>query len=76
VDVFTVDGLGRMELEERICGSKLPAQIDTVHHRVELVFKSDYASSRKGFMGRYEFIDESKLNNIGRFNNYSNLLIT
>ena len=48
-------------LEERFCGTKTPADMVSVHQRVEVVFKSDYTGGKQmGFLGRYEFIQESK----------------
>jgi len=59
MDVFTIDMENTMNLKARLCGDKLPDPIVSIHHRLELVFKSDYAGSRRGFFGRYEFLDES-----------------
>jgi len=58
MDVFTIDMDNTMNLEARLCGDKLPDPILSIHQRLELVFKSDYAASRRGFFGRYEFLDE------------------
>jgi len=58
MDVFTIDLDNTMNLESRLCGDQLPQPIISVHQRVELVFKSDYAGARRGFRGRYEFLDE------------------
>ena len=47
-------------LEDRLCGHDIPDDIVSIHQRVELVFKSDYTGGKQnGFLGRYEFIDES-----------------
>ena len=61
IDVFTIDVDHMKHLEDRLCGSVLPAPIIAVHQRLELVFKSDYAGAHKGFLGTYQFIDERKL---------------
>jgi len=58
IDVFTIDTDNMMNLEDRLCGEKKPNPIVSVHRRLELVFKSDYARSRRGFKGKYHFLDE------------------
>ena len=58
MDVFTIDMDNTMNLVARLCGDQLPEPILSIHQRLELVFKSDYAGSRRGFFGRYEFLDE------------------
>jgi len=58
MDVFTIDMDNTMNLVARLCGDELPEPILSIHQRLELVFKSDYAGSRRGFFGRYEFLDE------------------
>ena len=61
MDIFTIDIYGMKHLEERFCGTKTPADMVSVHQRVEVVFKSDYTGGKQmGFLGRYEFIQESK----------------
>ena len=60
IDVFTIDVDNMMNMEDRLCGDKIPEPIISVHQRLELVFKSDYAGARKGFLARYEFLSEGK----------------
>jgi hypothetical protein len=67
IDVFTVDTDDVMNLEDRLCGKDIPDPIISVYQRLELVFKSDYARSRRGFKGSYRFLDECKLNFAFRF---------
>ena len=58
VDVFFIDMARMKHHNKRVCGTNIPKPIISVHQRVELVFKSDYAGSHKGFEGKFEFIDE------------------
>ncbi len=78
VDVFTIDMYGMKHLEERFCGNSIPDDIVSVHQRVEIVFKSDYTGGKQmGFLGRYEFIQESKRTSRRQSNlKYRNGLIT
>lgn len=61
IDIFTIDVDNIKHFEDRFCGKKQPEPIISVHQTVELVFKSDYKpAEHTGFVGKYEFIDESK----------------
>ena len=60
MDIFTIDPLGMKHPEDRFCGDDIPEPLVSIQSRVELVFKSDYAGTNKGFVGKYEFVEESK----------------
>ena len=60
IDVYSIDATNMKYLIERLCGSKIPNPIASVHSRIEIKFKSDYIDGHRGFLGKYEFIDESK----------------
>ena len=60
VDIFTIDPFGMKHPEDRFCGQDIPEPLVSIHNKVELVFKSDYAGSNKGFVGHYKFVEESK----------------
>lgn len=60
IDIFTIDVDQMKNLENRLCGGEIPRPFVSIHSRVELVFKSDYAGARKGFLGQYEFLEESQ----------------
>ena len=61
MDIFTIDIDRMKDLEDRLCGTEIPEPIVSLHLTVEINFKSDYTGTiHKGFLGHYEFIDESK----------------
>ena len=60
IDVFTIDTNNMKNLEDRLCGNQVPSPIFSVHQHLELSFKSDYARSKRGFTGKYHFLDECK----------------
>ena len=55
------DDAGRDHVGTRYCGNELPNPFRTMQKRVKIRFVSSYASKKKGFKIKYEFVPEAKV---------------
>jgi hypothetical protein len=44
---------------DRYCGENVPKQFISQESKLEIKFKTDFTKTLNGFIGHYEFLDES-----------------
>lgn len=62
IEIFNIDAEGFKVLMDRYCGDRAPKEFISKQSKLEIVFKTDFTKELHGFIGHYEFLDESNSN--------------